>query len=91
MKDLESTTETETESAFIKSENSRKFCARGRIFNNMLYVRNVHLAESQAYSQETNQSSRQRVYYITTISARIQLERRKSLVVSLKGPGAETY
>jgi hypothetical protein len=30
------------------------YSAQGRIFNNMLYVRYVHLTESHTYSYETN-------------------------------------
>jgi hypothetical protein len=35
-------------------------------FNNMLYVRNVHLTKGQTYSLQTNPSSRQRGCYIRT-------------------------
>jgi hypothetical protein len=45
------------------------------IFNNMLYVRNVHLTKGQAYSYETNPSSRQRGCYIRTIKVRVQLKK----------------
>jgi hypothetical protein len=57
-------------------------------FNNMLFVRNVHLAKGQAYSQETNPSSRQAGYKgIRTITAKVQFK--KSLVIGLKGPDAK--
>jgi hypothetical protein len=49
--------------------------AKGRIFNNMLYVRNVHLTKGQAYSWATNPSSRQRGCYIRTITARVLLKK----------------
>jgi hypothetical protein len=42
-------------------------------FNNMPYVRNVHLTKSQAYSQQTNSSSVQRGCYVRINTARVQL------------------
>jgi hypothetical protein len=51
-------------------------------------MRNVYLTKSQAYSYETNPSSRQRGCYIRTITARVQLK--KTLVVGLKGLDAKT-
>jgi hypothetical protein len=39
----------------------------------MLYDRNVHLTKSQAHSEETSPSSRQRGCYIRAITARVQL------------------
>jgi hypothetical protein len=59
--------------------------AKGIVFSNMLYV---HLTKGQAYSLETNPSSRQRGCNIRTITATFQLK--KSLVVSLKRLGAKT-
>jgi hypothetical protein len=64
------------------------YSAKGRIFNNMLYVRYVHLTKSQAYSQETTPSSRQRGCYIRTMTGRVQLKR--SLLVILERFGAKT-
>jgi hypothetical protein len=58
-------------------------------FNSMLYVRNAHLTKGQAYSLETNPSSRQRGCYVRTNTARVHLGE-KSLVVSLKGLDAKT-
>jgi hypothetical protein len=54
----------------------------------MLYMRYVHLTKGQAYSQETNASSRQRGCYIRTITAKAQLK--NSLVVGLKELDAKT-
>jgi hypothetical protein len=45
------------------------------MFNNMLYVWNIHLKKCQAYSWETNPSSRQRGCYIRTITAGVQLKK----------------
>jgi hypothetical protein len=64
--------------------------APGTIFNNMLYVRYVHLTKGQSYSYETHSSSPQRVGYTRTMNARVKLQKKKSLVVSLKGLGAKT-
>jgi hypothetical protein len=44
--------------------------AEGRICSNMLQMRSVHLTKGQAYSKETNPSSRHRGCYIRTITAR---------------------
>jgi hypothetical protein len=49
------------------------YSAKGRICNNMLYERYVHSTKGQAYSYETNPSSRQRGCYIRTMTARVQL------------------
>jgi hypothetical protein len=59
------------------------FSAKGSIFNNMVYVQNVHMTKGQAYSYETDSTSHQRGCYIRTITTTIQLK--NSLVVSLKG------
>jgi hypothetical protein len=58
------------------------------IFNNMLYVWNVYLTKYQAYSWETNPSSRQRGCYIRTTTVGVQLKR--ILVVGLKGLHTKT-
>jgi hypothetical protein len=47
--------------------------ATARIFHNMLHVRYVHLTQGQAYTKQTNPSSRQRGRYIRTMTARVQL------------------
>jgi hypothetical protein len=44
-------------------------------FNNMLYALQVHLRKGQAYSQETNPSSRQKGCYIKTIRPGVQLKK----------------
>jgi hypothetical protein len=62
---------------------------KGKIFNNMLYVRYVHLTKAQTYSREINPFSRQRGCYIRTITVRVQLGK-KSLFVGLKGLDAKT-
>jgi hypothetical protein len=49
--------------------------AKGRIFNNVLYLRYVHLTKGQAYSYETNPSFRQRGCYIKTMTAKVQLKK----------------
>jgi hypothetical protein len=41
----------------------------------MLYVLYVHLTKDQAYSQETNPSSRQTGCYIRSMTARVQLKK----------------
>jgi hypothetical protein len=48
------------------------------------------LEKGKAYSKETNPSSRQRGYYIRTTTVKVQLQKKKSLVVNLKGLGAKT-
>jgi hypothetical protein len=48
--------------------------AKGKNFNNILYVRNIDLTKGQAYSYEKIASSRQRGCYMRTITARAQLE-----------------
>jgi hypothetical protein len=47
------------------------------VVNNMLYVRNVHMTKGQAYSQQTNPSSRLRGCYIRTNTATVQLGNKK--------------
>jgi hypothetical protein len=49
------------------------YSAKGRILNNMLYVQYIHLKKGQAYS-----SSRQRGYYIRTMTAGVQLKEKVS-------------
>jgi hypothetical protein len=56
----------------------------------MVRVRYVHLTKGQAYSQETKPSSHQRGCYVRTITARVQLKEKISLIVSLNGLGAKT-
>jgi hypothetical protein len=55
------------------------YSAKGRIFNNMLYVLYMHLTEGQAYSYQTNPSSRQRGCYIKTTTASVQLKNKISV------------
>jgi hypothetical protein len=66
---------------------------KGRIFNNMLYMRYVLLAKGQVCSQETNRFSCQRGCYIRTMTAKVQLKKKKieTLVVSLYKLGAKMY
>jgi hypothetical protein len=56
------------------AERGLVYRTKGRIFNNMLYVRYVHLTKDQAYSEKTNPSSRQSGCYIRTMTARVQLK-----------------
>jgi hypothetical protein len=51
--------------------------AEAKVFQNIPYVRNVHLTKGLAYSQETNPSSRLRECYIRTITVTVQLEEGK--------------
>jgi hypothetical protein len=64
------------------------YSARGRIFNNMLYVRYVHMTKGQACSWETNLSSRQRGCCIRTMTVTVQLQKIISSWAS--GLGAKT-
>jgi hypothetical protein len=54
------------------------YSIRGRIFNNVLHVRYLHL------TKETNPSSRQKAHFIRTMTTRVKLEK-VYLVVILKG------
>jgi hypothetical protein len=45
--------------------------------------------KGEAYSQETNPSSRQRRCYIRTMAVKVQLQK-DTVVVGLKGLGAKT-
>jgi hypothetical protein len=62
--------------------------AKGRSFNNMVFVRNIHKTKGQAYSEEGDPSSRQRGSYIRTTTTRVHLK--KNLVVGIKGLDAKT-
>jgi hypothetical protein len=44
---------------------------QGRIVSNTLYVQNTHLTKGQAYSYETNPSSRQRGCYIRAMTVTV--------------------
>jgi hypothetical protein len=59
-------------------------------FSNMLCMRNEHLMKGEAYSLETNPSSRPKGCYVRTNTARVQSGKYKSLVVVLKGLDAKT-
>jgi hypothetical protein len=65
------------------------YSAKGRISNNMLYMRYVHLTKAKHIHKRQKPSSRQRGCCIRTMAARVQLKN-KYLIKSLKEFGAKT-
>jgi hypothetical protein len=56
----------------------------------MLCVQYVHLTNDQSHSPETDSFTCQRGCYIRTMTARVQSQKKETLVVNLMGLGART-